>query len=68
MTDPAESPAGPLGLPRIGVGGFRGRGPEESPQRVFGGQVAGQAPVAAGRTTDEGRPVHSPHAWGVFRT
>ena len=40
-----------------------GRSPQESLQRVFGGQVAGQALVAAGRTTDGERPVHSLHAY-----
>jgi acyl-CoA thioesterase-2 len=48
---------------------FRGRSPDEQRQRVFGGQVAGQALVAAGRTVppgSEGRPdrtVHSLHAY-----
>ena len=31
--------------------------------RIFGGQVAGQALIAAGRTTAEGWPVHSLHAY-----
>src|SRR5689334_25291835 len=33
--------------------------------RVFGGQVAGQALVAAGRTVPEDRPVHSLHAYFI---
>src|SRR5207249_4498555 len=41
---------------------FRGRSPQENRQRVFGGQVAGQALVAAGRTVDRGN-VHSLHAY-----
>jgi len=41
---------------------FRGVSPDEERQRVFGGQVAGQALVAAGRTVDRGR-VHSLHAY-----
>jgi len=41
---------------------FRGRSPQERQQRVFGGQVAGQALIAAGRTV-EGRLVHSLHAY-----
>ena len=41
---------------------FRGRSPQENRQRVFGGQVAGQALVAAGRTVDRGA-VHSLHAY-----
>ncbi len=43
---------------------FRGQSPDENRQRVFGGQVAGQALVAASRTIDEpGRHVHSLHAY-----
>ena len=34
-------------------------------QRVFGGQVAGQALVAAGRTVPGDRPVHSLHAYFI---
>jgi acyl-CoA thioesterase-2 len=42
---------------------YDGRSPAESLQRVFGGQVAGQALVAAGRTVPDDRPVHSLHAY-----
>jgi acyl-CoA thioesterase-2 len=42
---------------------FRGRSPETAQQRVFGGQVAAQALVAAGRTVAAERPVHSLHAY-----
>ncbi len=52
-----------LDLERIEVDIFRGKQPTESMQRVFGGQVAGQALVAAGRTVPEDRPVHSLHAY-----
>jgi acyl-CoA thioesterase-2 len=41
---------------------FRGNSPEATWQRVFGGQVIGQALVAACRTV-EGRPPHSLHAY-----
>jgi len=41
---------------------FRGRNTDETRQRVFGGQVAAQALVAAGRTVDQGR-VHSLHSY-----
>ena len=52
-----------LDLEQIEVDIFRGRSPEgERRQRVFGGQVAGQALVAAGRTVPADRPVHSLHA------
>jgi acyl-CoA thioesterase II len=42
---------------------FRGVSPKEERQRVFGGQVAGQALVAAARTVEDGRQVHSLHAY-----
>ena len=43
---------------------YRGRSPQVGWQRVFGGQVIGQALVAAIRTV-EGRPVHSLHGYFV---
>ncbi len=55
-----------LDLEQIDLDIFRGRSPEgEHRQRVFGGQVAGQALVAAGRTVPEDRPVHSLHAYFI---
>lgn len=42
---------------------FRGRSPQTERQRVFGGQVAGQAVVAAGRTVGQDRRLHSLHAY-----
>jgi acyl-CoA thioesterase II len=55
-----------LDLEQIEVDIFRGRSPEgERRQRVFGGQVAGQALVAAGRTVPAERPVHSLHAYFI---
>jgi len=55
-----------LDLEQIELDIFRGRSPEgERRQRVFGGQVAGQALVAAGRTVAEDRPVHSLHAYFI---
>jgi acyl-CoA thioesterase-2 len=41
---------------------FRGLSPQVGWQRVFGGQVIGQALVAANRTV-EGRPAHSLHSY-----
>ena len=41
---------------------FRGRSPQVGWQRVFGGQVIGQALVAAVRTVEQ-RPPHSLHAY-----
>ncbi len=51
-----------LDLEEIEVNVFRGRSPNEERIRVFGGQVAGQALVAAGRTVAD-RIVHSLHAY-----
>ncbi|MTI44018.1 acyl-CoA thioesterase-2 [Roseibium hamelinense] len=42
---------------------FRGRSPQVGWQRVFGGQVIGQALVAASRTVVEDRSVHSLHGY-----
>ncbi len=55
-----------LDLEAIEVNIFRGYSTDEDRQRVFGGQVAGQALVAAARTIDEpGRHVHSLHAYFI---
>src|SRR4051812_9077990 len=51
-----------LDLEQLEVNLFRGRSPQVGWQRVFGGQVIGQALVAAVRTV-EGRPPHSLHAY-----
>jgi len=51
-----------LDLEPLEVNLFRGRSPQVGWQRVFGGQVVGQALVAACRTV-EGRPPHSLHAY-----
>ncbi len=42
---------------------FRGRGPTTGWQRVYGGQVVGQALVAAVRTVEPTRVAHSMHAY-----
>ena len=52
-----------LDLEPIEVNIFRGISPDEERQRVFGGQVAGQALVAAARTVEPGHGVHSLHAY-----
>ena len=52
-----------LDLEQLEVNLFRGVSPDERQQRVFGGQVAGQALVAAGRTVEPGHPVHSLHSY-----
>ncbi len=53
---------GILDLEQLEVNLFRGRSPQVGWQRVFGGQVIGQALVAACRTV-EGRLPHSLHAY-----
>jgi acyl-CoA thioesterase-2 len=52
-----------LDLETIDVNLFRGTQPDTVLQRVFGGQVAGQALVAAARTVDEPLMVHSLHSY-----
>jgi len=54
-----------LNLEPIELNLFRGRSPQSSWQRVFGGQVIGQALVAACRTVEDVtvRPPHSLHAY-----
>jgi len=42
---------------------FRGRSPQQAWQRVYGGQILGQALVAAVRTVDPQRIAHSMHAY-----
>ncbi|GHD18503.1 acyl-CoA thioesterase II [Nocardiopsis kunsanensis] len=74
MTDPTgrtdwgpslDELLGVLDLEQIEVNIFRGNSPAEGPQRVFGGLVAGQALLAAGRTVPEDRHVHSLHAYFI---
>lgn len=52
-----------LDLERLEVNIFRGVSPQNGWQRVYGGQVLGQALVAAGRTVEENRPAHSLHGY-----
>lgn len=52
-----------LDLERLEHNLFRGRSPQVGWQRVFGGQVIGQALVAAQRTVDAARHVHSLHCY-----
>ena len=53
-----------LDLEQIEVNLFRGHSPDEGWQRVYGGQVLGQALVAASRTVeDDGRTAHSLHGY-----
>ncbi len=53
-----------LDLEQIEINMFRGVSPDEGWQRVYGGQVLGQALVAASRTVEEGtRTAHSLHGY-----
>ena len=66
MTSAVEDLVALLDLEPIEVNIFRGAQPrDENPllQRVFGGQVAGQALVAAARTAEPERSIHSLHAY-----
>jgi acyl-CoA thioesterase-2 len=52
-----------LDLEQLEVNLFRGRSPQIGWQRVYGGQVLGQALVAALRTVPDARIAHSMHAY-----
>jgi acyl-CoA thioesterase II len=63
VTEALDTLVAVLDLEPIEVNIFRGLSPEENRQRTFGGQVAGQALVAAARTVEPERMVHSLHAY-----
>ena len=72
MTEPQTEPGTAatslvelLQLEAIDENLFRGRCQAGSPLRAFGGQVAGQALTAAGRTVTDSRAVHSLHGYFV---
>lgn len=52
-----------LDLEKLEINLFRGRSAQTAWQRVFGGQVIGQALVAAQRTVTEERFIHSLHGY-----
>ncbi len=62
MTQALDALLGILDLEELEVNLFRGRSPQEGSQRVFGGQVLGQALIAAGRTVERDA-AHSFHAY-----
>jgi acyl-CoA thioesterase-2 len=62
MPTPLDTLLTLLDLEQVEEDFVRGLSPQEERQQVFGGQVAGQALVAAGRTVARGR-VHSLHAY-----
>src|SRR5579863_5272661 len=65
MSAAIQDVLGILDLEQLEVNLFRGRSPQSRWQRVFGGQVIGQALVAACRTVEDVaiRPPHSLHAY-----
>ncbi|GAO09054.1 acyl-CoA thioesterase II [Streptomyces lydicamycinicus] len=63
MNDALRSLLDLLALERIEQDIFRGESRASVVPRVFGGQVAAQALVAAGRTVPADRPPHSLHAY-----
>jgi len=65
MTSAVKTLLEVLDLERLEVNLYRGRSPQVGWQRVFGGQVIGQALVAATRTV-EGRAAHSLHAYFIL--
>src|SRR5665213_2765373 len=62
VSDALELLVALLDLEPIEVNIFRGANPNEERQRIFGGQVAAQSLMAAGRTVERGRP-HSLHSY-----
>ncbi len=60
---PMEAVLATLDLEAIEMNLFRGNSPQVGWQRVFGGQVIGQALMAAQRTVADDRFVHSLHAY-----
>lgn len=64
MKDPVDTLLDILDLERLEVDLFRGHSPETRVQRVFGGQVIGQALTAAYRTVED-RFCHSLHAYFI---
>lgn len=64
MTDVLADLIDLLDLEQIERNHFRGNSPEDAWQRVYGGQVLGQALVAASRTVEDAdRHAHSLHAY-----
>lgn len=52
-----------LDIERRGPATFRARSPHDRTRSIFGGQLLAQALIAAGRTAEHGRLVHSLHAY-----
>ena len=63
MADPVSRLLATLDLEETGPNRFRGHDPGFGWQRIFGGQVVGQALAAANRTVPDERPCHSLHGY-----
>ncbi len=63
MSTAVDDLIGILDLEELDLNLFRGRSPQNGWQRVYGGQVIGQALVAAVRTVEPDRLAHSMHAY-----
>jgi acyl-CoA thioesterase II len=63
MSAPIEQLTNLLDLEEIEKNHYRANSPSEGWQRVYGGQVLGQALVAASRTVDQDRHAHSLHGY-----
>ncbi len=63
MSTAVDDLLGILDLEELDLNLFRGRSPQNGWQRVYGGQVIGQALVAAVRTVEPDRLAHSMHAY-----
>lgn len=64
MTERLDELLQVLDLEELEINHYRGRSPNDAWQRVYGGQVLGQALVAASRTVDDPtRNAHSLHAY-----
>jgi acyl-CoA thioesterase-2 len=63
VATPLETLLELLDVEDLEVNIFRAHSPQEGSQRVFGGQVLGQALVAAGRTVEVEADAHSFHAY-----
>ncbi|UXS97399.1 acyl-CoA thioesterase II [Agrobacterium tumefaciens] len=62
-SDPMTNLISTLDLEKLEENLFRGESPQIGWQRVFGGQVIAQALIAAQRTVDDDRFVHSLHSY-----
>jgi acyl-CoA thioesterase II len=69
MTSRLDEVVALLDIAEVGEGAFVGQQAASAPTtgHVFGGLVAGQATVAACRTVEAGRPIHSLHAYFLRR-